>query len=70
MLFRSTIDYPETVNAVALRDRYRSILPTHGWTVGPGESISITIATRDGVTLVVIAMDNRDRGVPTAVIRY
>lgn len=65
-----TIDYPETETAEALRERYRTTLPTQGWAVGQGESDSITVATRDERTLIIIAMDNRDRGVPTAIIRY
>ncbi len=65
-----TIDYPEIEGAQALSARYQSHLGSQGWEVSPGAGEGTMTAARGQETIVVVATDNRDRGVPTAIIRY
>ncbi len=64
-----TIDYPRIDDVVALRDLYEANLPERGWTLSPGGS-NVMVAEREEASIIIVTMNNRDRGVPTAIIRY
>ena len=65
-----TIDYPNIDDFIIMRDRYRVVLPSRGWTVEVGDSENVLVATREEMSVIIVAVENRERGVPTAIVRY
>jgi hypothetical protein len=65
-----TVDYPNVENGETLRALYRTSLESQGWTVEQGQTQSNMLAIRGQTTIIIVAQENRERGVPTVIIRY
>ena len=64
------IDYPDVKSADALRARYKKALSDGGWKVREGKSKGMLMASKSAKTIILVVMDNKERGVPTAVVTY
>ena len=65
-----SIDYPKEKKWQDVEARYLSELGDKGWKVSKGKTDGMLIAAKGSKTVLIVLLDNKDRGVPTAVVTY
>lgn len=65
-----SIDYPKETKWQDVEARYQTELGGKGWKVSKGKSEGMLIAAKGPKTVLIVLLDNKDRGVPTAVVTY
>lgn len=65
-----SVDYPKEKKWQDVEARYKSELAAKGWKVNAGKSDGMLIAAKGSKTVLIVLLDNKDRGVPTAVVTY
>jgi len=64
------VDYPDVKTADELQKKYKKALTDSGWKVREGKSKGMFMASKSAKTIILVVMDNKERGVPTAVVTY
>lgn len=65
-----SIDYPRHGTWAELQDRYTAELADKGWQVTKGKNDGMLIASKNGKNVLIVLVDNKGRGVPSAVVTY
>lgn len=65
-----SIDYPSETSWQRVESRYAADLAKSGWSVSKAKTDGMLLAKKGTKTVLIVLMDNQDRGVPTAVVTY
>jgi len=65
-----SIDYPKQKKWEEVEARYETELSGEGWNVQKGKNEGMLVASKGSRTVIIVLIDNKERGVPTAVVTY